>query len=398
MGGFGGDSIDLSPLDDFAKVRDTLLSVGNVEQVVPMGISAALVLSGNTVDQALSDLRQTAARWQKGDRSPTLVEVYEVQKGHVRQIISVLGKDIENVRKVADERAISDEELAAIRRAGSDDFWATFDADPLDRLEFLENRVAPLAADADMLQLRYLGTDPSAFAKAFDRMKIVDGQAIPPGKRGFLFSKYMYEEQVKLKAARGLDKIREARNVQHQEIAKEPDLARIVRENTTGVRELLLQLDAIKTARFRGKLEAFLNSDERDVGKLLSEFFKMDDGSFDQRYQFFYKELAPDLELYRVRVGDRLTIKAYTKSGYVRAASLKVYGTYAFDGLERSPQAGSLNMMDLVSFRELYGFMTAEREREIAAMSCSARRTMGRASHRRARCRATGCARKRAAW
>ena len=48
-----------------------------------------------------------------------------------------------------------------------------------------------------------------------------------------------------------------------------------------------------------------------------------------------YRELAPSLELYRVRVGDSLTIKAFTKSGYVQSANLKVYGTFAFKGLEK---------------------------------------------------------------
>jgi ABC-type lipoprotein release transport system permease subunit len=368
MGGFSLDSGDIAPLDDFAKLRQTLLAVPNVDRVVPMGISGALVNSGNTVDQALADLRENANKRKGGEGSAAANELYQAEKGHVRQILSVLSRDFDNVRKVADERSVSDEELQYIKRGSSDDFWDSFDRDPFDHLEFLENRVAPLATDADMLQLRYLGTDPAVFAQAFDRMVIVDGTAIPPGQRGFLFSKYMYEEQVKLKAARGLDKMKEGRDVKHLEIAKDLDLQRIVRENTTGVRELLLQLDAIKTGRFRTKLQGLLHSTETDVGKLLAVFFKMDDANFDDRYKFFYDELAPDLTLYRVRVGDRLTIKAYTKSGYVRSASLKVYGTYAFKGLERSPQAGSMNMMDLVSFRELYGFMTAEREKEIAQM------------------------------
>jgi hypothetical protein len=203
-------------------------------------------------------------------------------------------------------------------------------------------------------------------------MMIVDGQSIPVGKRGFMFSKYVYEEQIKLKAARGLDKLRVAIDETHSKIKDDPDLQRIVRENSTGQKELLLQLDAIKTDSFRHKLQGFLHSSESDVGKLLSTFFTTDDQNFHARYKFFYDQLAPELELYRIRVGDTLTVKAFTRSGYVQSANLKVYGTYTFKGLEKSPQAGAINMMDLVSFRELYGFMTAERETELAAMRAAA--------------------------
>jgi hypothetical protein len=104
---------------------------------------------------------------------------------------------------------------------------------------------------------------------------------------------------------------------------------------------------------------------------LLAEFFRMDDSNFDERYRFFYDELAPSLELYRVRIGDNLTIKAFTKSGYVQSVNLPVYGTFNFTGLEKSPQAGTLNLMDLVSFRELYGFMTPDREKEIRELKAT---------------------------
>jgi hypothetical protein len=203
-------------------------------------------------------------------------------------------------------------------------------------------------------------------------MKIVDGTTIPPGKRGFLFSKWIYEEQVKLKTAHRLDMIRDAILKRGKTIAKDPDLQRWIKQNSTEVKEIMLQLDGQQTADFRTKLQRELASQESDVSKLLSEFFRVDDGNVMRRYKFFYDELAPSLTLYRVRVGDTLTIKAFTKSGYVQSVNLRVYGTFAFEGLEDSHLAGELNLMDLVSFRELYGFSTPERDREIEALKVAA--------------------------
>jgi ABC-type antimicrobial peptide transport system permease subunit len=333
-----------------------------------MGLNGSLTLSGNTVDQALAKLRHSVTERQQGDTSPALAQAYVDQKDHVRQIISVLQGDSENAKKLHDERALVSDDLGSVSRAASAEFWTSFDQDPLDHLEFLENRIAPLATDADMLFLRYVGTDPKVFSKSFDRMTIVEGEAIPEGKRGFMFSKYVYEEQVKLKTARNLDKIHEAITNRGAKIAKDEELKRLVREASTQVKELLLELDAPKTKLFRSQLQGALSSSENDVGKLLGQFLNTNDDNFEQRYAFFYRRLAPSLELYRVRIGDTLTIKAFTRSGYVQSANLKVYGTFAFKGLERSPQAGTMNMMDLVSFRELYGFMTDDRAREIAAM------------------------------
>ncbi|HEX7451275.1 MAG TPA: FtsX-like permease family protein, partial [Polyangiaceae bacterium] len=170
------------------------------------------------------------------------------------------------------------------------------------------------------------------------------------------------------KTARGLDKIHEALTTRSKKIATDEELQRLVREASTQVKELLLELDAPKTRLFRQKLQGALRSNEADVGKLLGQFLNANDQNFEERYAFFYRELAPSLELYRVRIGDTLTIKAFTRSGYVQSANLKVYGTFAFKGLEKSPQAGTMNMMDLVSFRELYGFMTDDRAKEIADM------------------------------
>jgi ABC-type lipoprotein release transport system permease subunit len=368
MGGFNFDANDIEPLPDFARLRQVVMAVPNVAQVVPMGINGSMVLSGNTVDQALAKLRQSVTARAQGESTPALTQTYADQKDHVRQIVTVLQGDVENVKKLHDEQALATDDLGSVARAAAPDFWANFDTQPFDHLEFLENHIAPLATDADMLFLRYVGTDPKVFAQSFDRMAIIEGQAIPEGQRGFLFSKYVYEEQVKLKTARGLDKIHEGRSVLGKKIATDEELQRLVREASTQVKELLLELDAPKTRLFRSKLEAALHSNETDVGKLLGVFLNTTDANFDERYAFFYRELAPSLELYRVRIGDTLTIKAFTRSGYVQSANLKVYGTFAFKGLEKSPQAGTLNMMDLVSFRELYGFMTDDRAQEIAAL------------------------------
>ncbi len=366
---------DLSQLDDFAKVRASLLKVENVKSVVPMGISGALVTSGNTIDLALEKLRNAvnARRDAKtdGERAQAELQVAS-EKGHVRQIVSVLQGDLKNAKAVLDERTIDPADGAAVNRAASDAFWQDFDKEPFEALEFLENRIASQAADADLLFLNYIGTDFQAFQKSFDRMKIVEGTMVPAGKRGFLFAKHVYEEQLKLKAARRLDQIKEGTENEGETIATDPDLKRMVRENVSQVREILLQLDAAKTVDFRAKLQRELASQETDVGKLLAAFFQTDDHNFRGRHDFFYKELAPSLELYRVRIGDVLTIKAFTRSGYVQSVNVPVYGTFEFQGLEKSTLAGALNLMDMVSFRELYGFMSGEKLAEIQALQKAA--------------------------
>ncbi|RYF04847.1 MAG: FtsX-like permease family protein, partial [Deltaproteobacteria bacterium] len=59
---------------------------------------------------------------------------------------------------------------------------------------------------------------------------------------------------------------------------------------------------------------------------------------------------------------------SFTKSGYLRSASVKVYGTFHFKGLEGSDLAGAENLLDLQTFRELYGYLTASKRRELQAL------------------------------
>jgi ABC-type lipoprotein release transport system permease subunit len=368
IGGMDLEGPNLTPFDEFGAVRQVLEKIPNVARVVPMGINGAIVTSGNTIDVALADLRAEVRKLAGGDKTPATRAAYEARRDHVRRMVSVLETDLENVAKLQDEKVLAPEDVKAVKDAAAPAFWQRFDQIPLDGLELLENRIAPLATDADLVFLRYVGTDPTAFGQGFDRMRVVEGTSIPRGQRGFMFAKFTYEEQLKLKTARRLDQIKEGIEVRRVRIADDAELKRLVKENATQVREIELQLDGPKAERFRSKLQAELGARDTDVGKLLAAFFQTTDETFARRYAFFYEQLAPDLQLYRVRIGDTLTIKAFTRSGYVQSVNLKVYGIFTFQGLEKSRQAGELNLMDLVSFRDLYGYLTDEKRAEIAAL------------------------------
>jgi ABC-type lipoprotein release transport system permease subunit len=362
---------ELGVIPDFDKLNAAVSKVPNVKAVVPMGIAGAMVSSGNTIDLALGALREAENKKKAGDASAQ--GVIDAQKAHIRHIIDVLKGDQKNRAEISSEaRGTTQEEIDAVNKAADPAFWAAFDADPFGNLEFLDNKIAPQAADADLLYLRYIGTDLDAFGKSFDRMAIVDGQPVPKGERGFLMAKNFYETMIKLKSAHRLDTIKEAIDTKHQKIAEQEDLQRMVRENVTQTREIALQLDDLKAKEMVARLQKATGSKEPQLEKLLAEFFQTDDANFAQRYDTFYKELAPLLELYRIRVGDTLTIKAYTKNGYPKSVNLKVYGTFQFTGLEKSALAGSLSLMDLQSFRDLYGFMTADSIAEAARIKAQA--------------------------
>lgn len=363
----GGNDPDLSPMVDWERKQRLLASVPNVKAVIPMGINAALITSGNTVDLTLEELRSVVREEKEHGVTPELEARRASLKEHVRQIVRVLQSDLVRVEDINTPNAVDPEDRNAIQRASSDDFWKGFDRDPYEVLEFLENRIAPLLSDADLVPLRYVGTDLDAFQKNFDRMEIVDGQPVPPGHRGFLMSKFVYEDRLKLRTARRLDKIKDALDLKGS-IARDETLQRYVRENRTQTREILLQLDRLKTEKAVALLQRTLGSSEKDLDKLLNAFFDTDDRNFHDRYQVFYRDLAPLLQLYRLKVGDVLTITAFTRSGYVQSLNLKVWGTFQFRGLEKSALSGNINLMDIVSFRELYGYLSADRKAEIEAI------------------------------
>jgi ABC-type lipoprotein release transport system permease subunit len=375
-GGMMGES-DLEPIEDFSRLKRALLAVPNVKAVVPMGIDQAMVSMGNLFDMALARLRDDVRGCAGSCAGVPIVEVrYEAHKEHIRRMAMLLREELRGARAISDEHGRDAADRARgwadLGRVNGDAFWNGFDKDPLGSLEFLENRIAPLSFDGGFLFVRYVGTDLDAFQKAFEGTEIVEGTPVPKGQRGILLGKLYAEDWLKLRTARRLDKIKDARDLQHRKIAKDEELQRWVKENQTETRDILLQLDPIRAEEAKYRLRRGLGSEEADLQKLFVQLFAADDRNFDERYRLFYSQLAPLLQLYTAKVGDTITIQAPARSGYMNSVNVKVYGFVQFKGLEKSGLAGIMSLMDIQSFRDLYGFMTAEKAAEIRKLKQAA--------------------------
>ena len=97
-----------------------------------MGTSGAMLGSGNTVDLTLEKLRDLYREKLEGKSPrPDLAGQIDATKNHVRQILSVLIKDTERQQDMMAKGAEDPEEKAALVATNSEEFWNTFDQDPL---------------------------------------------------------------------------------------------------------------------------------------------------------------------------------------------------------------------------------------------------------------------------
>jgi hypothetical protein len=381
-GGLRGESV-LEPIEDFSRVKEVLSRVPNVKQVVPMGIDQAMVATGNVIDIALERLRNDVRRLEAGEKDPALEASYRAHLAHVRRIVLLLKDDLSHARVIADlegrEAAERKAEWADLTRAASDEFWADFDRKRYAELEFLENKIAKLSFDNAFTFLRYVGTDVDAFFQAFPLAEIAEGQMIPRGHRGILVGKQYAEEWLKIKNARRLDRIQEAR-ARGKKIARDEELQRWVKENGSGIKEILLQLDPVRAEEVSALLRRGLGAPAGEgLEALTARLFQTTDQDFDAKYKLFYEVVAPRIRLYSINVGDTITIKAPSKSGYFNSVNVKVYGFIQFRHVEKSGIAGGTSVLDLMSFRDLYGYMTREKAEEIAALkAASGARDLGR--------------------
>ena len=132
-------------IHDFNEVRETLTQLPEVVDVVPMGVDNAVIFTGNLLDRRLSDMRvaigddQADRAWTIGSQVRRMIEVLRVDWKRSAELI--------DMEKSADKGA---KDLIHLDTALKEEFWTEFKSYPLDQLEFLENKVAPLALDADL--------------------------------------------------------------------------------------------------------------------------------------------------------------------------------------------------------------------------------------------------------
>lgn len=356
-GGPGGNFPDIETINNFKHIKELILqNIPEVKAVVAQGVSMGFMNPGNILDIKLAELRKLKGKWREE----------QALKDHVRSIILNIQKTY--VKNVTEIGSISDEDLEKdkknIEKALSKEFWASFDRSKNDHLEFLENRIAPLIYDDSTIFFLYMGVVPDQYVENFPLVDVVKGTPIPNGKRGFLFNEAEYEDQVKHKIARRLDTIKQDMEKKHKVIKGDKELEDRIKSNVEQASEIYNQLNPLQVKELLPKLKSFLGSSSDDINELCKEFLIMDDGNFKARYKFFYDEIAPKIILYKIKIGDVFPLQTITKNGYAKSINLKLYGVFKYKNFEDSPLMGHYNVMDLMSFRDLYGFMSAERLEE----------------------------------
>jgi len=357
FGGLTASLPDIGEIEDFSVVKKELEQVDNVSAVVPMGINISIGTSGNDIDRTLADLRDAVA-----DHDTERVTAISEQ---LRQLAKLIDEEYAYREQISNDKERIAKDRETLKAVQSDEFWADFDASADDSLMYLDTRLAPLAADGRLFFLRLLGTDPQLFKQSFESFEIDKGEMIPPNKRGVLISRRSHERFLKHKIAREFDRIKREIELEGRDLEDDELLQGRVRRMARQYRRILYQLDPDESAKLEAKLKVMFPEEQGDLTALLQRFLSVDHTNFNDRYDYFYAEVAPLIELYRVNVGDVVTLQSSTRRGYIKAVNVKVWGTFQFKGIEDSDLAGVVNITDMLTFRELYGKMTAEQREEL---------------------------------
>lgn len=359
---FGGgfmDSGNMGELRNFATIKNEVESLAEVKAVIPMGfVNGSISAGGNRIDQSLTDLR---AALQQSDEA-----AINGLSGRLQSIAQDLLASRKNLLDIAVEQNTLNQSISDLQAVTEDSFWESLQIQPEEKLAFLENNIAKLGETGRMQYFRNLGTDLERFPEFFDRFEIVDGQMVPAGQRGYIISTQMYETRLKNPIARQFDKIHREKFDFDKSIADNPDLKSRAERLPRQYRRITYELTPDNAKRLSTELEKAFPKATGDLVSKLQTFLTLTDENFKSRYDFFYTVIKPMIKLHWFNIGDTITIRAVTQSGYYKSLNVKFYGTYRFKGLEESSMAGAFNLIDMLSFRELYGVMTEEMKDEMA--------------------------------
>jgi ABC-type lipoprotein release transport system permease subunit len=366
--GFMGRA-DIGSLPDYAPLAAIAQSHPNVKAFVPMGLEMALISRGNDLDDLLSALRE--ARRQSDDI--LLKSLWD----QIRFQLEQLKNELQMRRQVTSDLAELEMQMGLVDRSLS---WT--DPNQLGEMElqFLEAKISPLSGEKSPIYLSYFATDIERYKAQFSKFKVIEGSELPPGHRGLMLGRKVREEQLKNKVARLFDKLKKRVFTMGLSMEKDDEARR-------DALDLIRQYDQIISALNREEAESLSkeliqfgipgNSQTQDlIQKLtgqITEFLTVNDTNLKQRFDWFYAHIAPRIKLYAISPGDTIVLRSYTKSGYIKALPVKVYGVFGFDGLENADLAGGLSLLDLVSFRELYGQMTQASQEELKEMRAQIR-------------------------
>ena len=365
---FGGS--DNGEVPDYRSVRDVIAAVPEVRTTLPMGLGNATVFGANELDRTLDSLRLAVTAADTAKQTMLL--------DRVRRIAGDLRPELDRVDNITSDRARVDESRAALDRVLADAFPAEFAVAPVPTIDWMDNAVAPLATDGRLAYFRLLGTDLPAFEANFPRMKLTRGTGVPANERGIVLNESMVEQWLKHAIARELDaiaKLYDPEDLEPQDVIGESGIVYDrVQRMSRQYRRILYQLDSEEIAILEPKLRALLADQGSDLPGLLKAFLSMSDENFAVRKAFFYSEIAPLVRLYDINVGDTLPLRAFTKSGYLKSLNVKVYGVYSYSGVAKDDSAaGAYCLVDMLTFRDLYGKMTDAQRAELSDIKASVR-------------------------
>lgn len=365
-GGFMGRA-DVGELPDIVPYREVAMANSNVQAFVPMGLDMSMLGRGNEMDESLDLLREALK-----NQDPVAIQT---RIDAVRFQLEQLKKEAAEQKKLVADVTVIEQREADIAKAEAPGFLDDLKTVDETKLQFLETKIAPLSGEKTPIYLGYIGTDISIYQKNFSKFRVIEGQNLPPGQRGILLAHRARENFLKVLVARLFDRLNKRVGATSIQIKGDAENERNAADLARQYSAIISSLNREQASDLSKKLTDFgINGAKPDQDLIthltnqLKEFLTVNDESFQVRYEWFYKNIAPLIKLYEISPGETITLRAYTRSGYVKSLPLKVYGVYSFAGLEDSDLAGQTSIIDLVSFRELYGKMTETSQKELAEM------------------------------